>query len=61
MSISKKIDFVSNPNLPNWPFWLKIRLNLNLAATTCILAIKITNKMFGKCKIAHVEWTMDLN
>ena len=61
MSISKKFDFVSNTNLPKWPFWQKIRLYLNFVAAKCTLAIKFTNKMFGKFKIAHIKCTVDFD
>ena len=55
MSVSKKIDFVSNPNLPKWPFFKKMSLFANLMARPCIVAKNFTLEMFRKCKIAHVK------
>ena len=55
MTVSKKNDFVSNPNLPKWPFLQKINLFANLATSLCILAKSFTLEIFRKCKIAHVK------
>ena len=55
MSVSKKIDFVSNPNLPKSPFWQKISLFANLAASLYILAKSFSLEIFRKYKIAHVD------
>ena len=55
MSVSKKNDFVSNPNLPKWPFWQKMCQYSNIPARKCFVAKNVTLEMFRKCKIAHVD------
>ena len=53
MYVCKKIDFVSNPNLPNWPFWPKISLFHNLMARACFLDKNIysTRESRGGCNL----------
>ena len=53
--VSKKIDFVSNPTGPKWPFLKKIGPFGNLAAAPCILANNFTLEMSGEYKIAHFK------
>ena len=56
MSVSKKIDFVSNPNLPKWPFLQKMGQFGNIPARKCFVAKNVILEMFRKFKIAHGKW-----
>ena len=55
MSVSKKNDFVSNPNLPKWPFLQKMGQFGNIPARKCFVAKNVILEMFRKFKIAHLK------